>query len=59
MFYCAAMQGEIKILILHVSGCCCFYDINISQGSVATRLTCGGIFYYRFATYLLLNSLIA
>jgi len=22
---------------------CCFYDIDISQGSVVTRLRCGGI----------------
>jgi len=26
-----------------------FSDINISQGSVATRLKCCGISYYRFA----------
>jgi len=33
----------------------CFYDINISQGSVATRLRCGGIFNYCFAKNLLLS----
>ena len=37
------------------SGCCCFSDINISQGSGATRLRCGGIFYFRFARNLLLS----
>ena len=26
-----------------------FSDTNISQGSVATRLRCGGTFYYRFS----------
>jgi len=30
-----------------------FSDINISQGSVATRLRCGGTFYYRFSRNLL------
>jgi len=32
-----------------------FSDINISQGSVATRLRCGGIFYYSFARNLPLS----
>jgi len=35
--------------LIHVSGCFSFPDINISQASVATRLRCGGIFYYHFA----------
>ena len=30
-------------------------DINISEGSVATRLKCGGIFNNRFIANLLLN----
>jgi len=30
-----------------------FSDINISQGSVATRLRCGGTFYCRFSRNLL------
>jgi len=29
-----------------VSRCFCFSDTKISQVSVATRLRCGGIFYY-------------
>jgi len=33
-------------------------DINISQGSVTTRLRCGGIFYYEFARNLLLSLLV-
>jgi len=32
-----------------------FSDINISRGSVATRLRCGGMFYYLFARILLLS----
>jgi len=30
-----------------VSNCRLFSDINISQGSVATHLRCGGTFSYR------------
>jgi len=29
---------------MHTSDCCQFSDIYISQGSVATRLRCDGIF---------------
>jgi len=39
------------LIIVHVSGCCCFSDINISQGSVVSHLRDGGIFlslYYKF-----------
>jgi len=32
-----------------------FSDVNISQGSVVTRLRCGWIFYYRFTRNLLLS----
>jgi len=32
-----------------------FSDINISQGSVATRLRCGGIFRYHFTANLSLS----
>ena len=39
-------------------GCFCFSDINISQGSVATRLRCGGIFYDSIAGNLLLSLLV-
>jgi len=31
------------------------FSANISQGSVATRLSGGGIFYYRFTKHLLLS----
>jgi len=30
----------------NVSGCCWFYDINISRGSVATRWMYDGIFLF-------------
>ena len=38
-----------------MSGYFCFSDINISQGSVATLLRCGGIFYNTVAGNLLLS----
>ena len=34
---------------------CYFFNINISQSSVATRLGCGGVFKYDFVTNLLLS----
>jgi len=43
---------------MHVSGCPCFSDVNISQGSIVTPLRCGGIFYYHFAGHLLLSLLV-
>jgi len=33
---------------MHISDCCQFSDIHISQGSVATYLRRGGIFKYEF-----------
>jgi len=35
-----------------------FFDINVSQGSVAKFVRCGGIFTYGFITYLLLSLLV-
>jgi len=32
---------QVSLITVHVSGCCCFSDINISQGSVATHLSGG------------------
>jgi len=46
---------DLSLITVYVSGCCCFSDINISQGSVATHLRGGGIFYYHFTTNLLLS----
>jgi len=51
----ATLRCNILLSIMHVSGCCCLSDINISQGSVAPRLRRGGIVYYRFARNLLLS----
>jgi len=34
---------------------CDFLNIDISQGSVATRLGCGGVFVYEFVTNFLLS----
>jgi len=44
---------NLSLITAHVSGCCCFSDIYISQGIVATHLRGSGIFYYRFTTNLL------
>jgi len=40
---------------MHISDCCQFSDIHISQGSVATYLRCGGIFKYYFVANLLVS----
>ena len=37
---------------MHISDCCQFSDIHISQGSVATYIRCGGIFKYGFVANL-------
>jgi len=37
---------------MHISDCCQFSDIHISQGSPATYLRCGGIFKYEFVANL-------
>ena len=37
---------------MHISDCCQFSGIHISQGSVATYLRCGGIFKYDFVANL-------
>ena len=39
-------------LSLPVSNCRLFSDINISQGSVATCLRCGGIFSYHYRKFI-------
>jgi len=47
---------DVSLTLIHVSGS--FSDNYISQGSVATRLRCGGLFYFRFARNLLLSLLV-
>jgi len=51
----AALCCDVSLIIIHVSGCFCFSDINISQGSVSMHLRFGSIFYYCLARNLLLS----
>ena len=51
----ATLCCDVLLVIIHVSGCCCLSDINISQGSIATHLRFDGIFHYHFARNLLLS----
>ena len=41
--------------VIHISDCRQFSDINVSQGSVATYLRCGGICKHKFVANLLLS----
>ena len=43
---------DLSLITMHISDCCQFSDIHISQGSVATYLRCGGIFKYEFVANL-------
>ena len=49
------LSCDLSLITMHISDCCQFSDIHISQGSVATRLWCGGVFMYDFVTNFLLN----
>ena len=40
------LSCDLSLITMNISYCCQFSDIHISQGSVATRLRCGGIFKY-------------
>jgi len=40
----ATLHCDVSLTIIHVSGCFCFSDINISQDSVATHMRGGGSF---------------
>ena len=44
-----------SLITIHISDCCQFSDIHISQGNVATYLRCGGIFKYDFVAHLPLS----
>jgi len=46
------LSCDLSLITVHISDCCQFSDIHISQGSVATYLRCGGIFKYRFVANL-------
>jgi len=41
-----AILCDLSLITMHISDCCQFSGIHISQGSVATYLRCGGIFKY-------------
>jgi len=46
------LSCDLSLITMHISDCCQFSDIHISQGSVATHLRCGGIFKYEFVANL-------
>jgi len=48
----ATLIYDLLLIAIPVSNYHLFSDINISQGSVATRLRCGGIFSYHFSANL-------
>jgi len=50
--YLAIVIYDLPLITIPVSNCHLFSDINISQGNVATRLRCGGIFSYHFTANL-------
>jgi len=43
------LSCDLSLITMHISDCCQFSDIHISQGSVATHLRCRGIFKYLVA----------
>jgi len=43
---------DLPLITIPVSNCHLFSDFSVSQGSVATRLRCGGIFSYHFTANL-------
>jgi len=46
------LSCDLSLITMHISDCCQFSGIHISQGSVATYLRCGGIFKYEFVANL-------
>jgi len=52
----ATVIYDLPLITIPVSNSHLFSDTNISQGSVATRLRCGGICRYHFIANLLFNS---
>jgi len=46
------LSRDLSLITMHISDCCQFFDIHISQGSVATYLRRGGIFKYEFVANL-------
>jgi len=39
----ATLPCDLSLITMHGSECCYFFDINISQGNVASHLRCDGI----------------
>jgi len=48
----AILSCDLSLITIHISDYRQFFDIHISQGSVATQLRCGGIFKYDFVANL-------
>jgi len=46
------LSCDLSLITMHISDCCQFSDIHISQGSVATYLRSGEIFKYEFVARL-------
>ena len=46
------LSCDLSLITMHISDCCQFSNIHISQGSVATYLRCSGIFKYEFVANL-------
>ena len=48
----AVLSCDLSLIIIHISDCCQFSDIHISQGSVASYLRYAGIFKHDFVANL-------
>jgi len=56
VFKClATVTYDLPLITIPVSNCHLFSDINISQGSIATRLGCGAVVIYHFTANLSLS----
>jgi len=51
----ATVIYDLPFITIPVSSCHLLSDTTITQGSVATRLRCGGIFSYHFTANLSLS----
>jgi len=49
------LSCDLSLITIHIWDCRQFYDIHISQGSVAKYLRRGGIFKYEFVANLPVN----
>ena len=54
----AILPCNSPLIAIRISEWCHFSDIHISQGSVATRLKCGGMFKHEFVANLLPSLLV-